>query len=261
MMLGVRLGSYSHDKCNPKVHVFQLTAPHGAASMSLPLAAGVIAVGLTALTFTLSVAGRISPAIFWGTLAIALGWYAAASVVLARGGRRGWIRITSTDRGVTVIVSRAMALTEIGGGILFTAATAWLGLRTAAGDEASLRWVIAMAALLLFSSSGMVRAARSLRNPSNLRLSPTAVTFEQTVPIALAWDSIAAVGFDHRGMAFTTPTGIAHFRASDLRSDPALIADLIEYYRTHPEARPELTNHRVAQRIRFHQFNRPAPAP
>lgn len=115
------------------------------------------------------------------------------------------------------------------------------------------RWsrpVDVVAPLAFLALVGLLRVLGRSRRRSRLRLA--AGGLEVSGPQGrgeFEWDALT--GAREMPLAVRTVAGSwVSLPGSELRSDPALLARLVEHYRTHPRDRHELADERVVERVR-----------
>ncbi len=240
---------------SPAVQEFALTPPQGSYGTSFPLLGFGI---FGTLCGAIMIAVVPSPAwtVFFLASTGALFWFSIAWIAVIHGGRRGRIRVIQHEAGLLVPASSAMRVLEGGAPGVFLTATA-VSVWQLTNGHGDLRALIGLALLSVIALRPLVRSGRSILTPRAIHLTTGALKVDGAATETLAWGRLSATVFDRKRKAitFTTLDGREVFNPSDLRSDPALVADLINYYCTHPEHRDELGDQRCVQRIRFHQFS------
>jgi hypothetical protein len=240
-------------------YVYRLVPPAGSEGTSLPLVlfglAGTISGSVMA---AVSMAYRSFAWALFFFLACAIScWFTLAWIAVIRRGRRGHLRFTQNPNGVALTASGALRAFETLVPVVATAATVWLTWQFMLGTAATdLRALVALILVTIVSWQPIITGGRRVTKPQVLALTSSGVSLSGVLELELPWDTFSTVTFDRKkGVVFITVQGSVRFNPADLRCDPALVADLIQYYKDHPEARPEPTDHRVSQRIRFHQFS------
>lgn len=239
------------------VQVFRLTGPARSrgSSAALPSILGLMVIcGAIAAMGLGVVPHRPAATIFFGAGTIAMATYLGSLLIAFRGGRWGFMRVVPGESGLAIAVSRAAFLGDLIGTAVLVAAATWLGAQLVSDSAAGPVWFLGMASFALIAVAGLLKQGRCALQPSLIEVRPAGLLLGAKTLTALPWGALDAVGFDRRGMAFHAACGVIHVRTTDLRSDPYLVAELIDYYRCHPDQRDELGDHRAIQRIRLHQF-------
>jgi hypothetical protein len=248
----------------PDVRVVSLTPPPLSAGTTLtpPLLAFFVAVATTVMAAATRSPGRIGLTVLIATLSVELFIAVGVMATVIGRGRRGYLRFIQDTQGVFLVASRAVRLSEVYVPALSTAVTIWIGWHlTILATFPDIRAFVAMLVISIISWVPALSHRTRILNLNTIRLQPEALVVLGPTETRVLWDDLATAVFERRrGIVLKTEGGPIVVKITDLRCDPALVADLIQYYKDHPEARPELTDHRVTQRIRFHQFNRPETA-
>ncbi|WP_170169849.1 PH domain-containing protein [Nocardioides aurantiacus] len=193
----------------------------------------------------------------FGAMGVALLlWVADLLVTLLT--RRGRLRLRAVD-GTTEVVGSpwsrpvdvaapVVLVLALVGGVLSLVDPGPLAPGTTSLDAAAPVAVLAVLALLATAGLRHVLAGRRLR--SRLRLHASGV--EVSGPDGrdhLPWSSLTGVG--PRPLALLGYSGrVLALPGPELRSDPDLVARLVEHYRTHPRERDELADGRAVERAR-----------
>jgi hypothetical protein len=241
---------------------FSLTAPDLSKGTSAVLPALVLLSTPAGVVVALAswANGYLARALFFGMMSLAVTVYLVAYLVTIRGGRRGHLRFSLNGDALTLTASKALRVSEICSAAIISLTVLLLGWRLTSDQVAGtdVRYFMFSLAMMLAGWAPVVRGGKRILDRKQIRLSPARISLLGVGQRHLDWDDFATIEFSRKakGMVFSADSGRVRFNPTDLRSDPALVADLVQYYKDHPEARPELTDHRVIQRIRFHQFNR-----
>ena len=103
---------------------------------------------------------------------------------------------------------------------------------------------------------GMVEAAMRLRDPIGWHFDEymASVIVPRKGPTAFTWDTVARVELKGRVVAVTGPGKTVESPSGDIASDPAVVARVIEFYRTNARLRSELSDDRFLERLRSGQL-------
>ncbi len=108
----------------------------------------------------------------------------------------------------------------------------------------------------LFGLFGMVEGAMRLRDPVGWHFDEyiASVIVPRKGPTAFTWDEVGRVELKGRVVAVTGLGKTVESPSGDIASDPAVVARVIEFYRTHARSRPELSDDRFLERLRSGQL-------
>lgn len=103
---------------------------------------------------------------------------------------------------------------------------------------------------------GMVESILRLRNPVGWYFDQytVMVIVPRKGPTAFTWDEVKRVELKGRVIAVTGLGETVESPGGDVASDPAVVARVIEFYRTNARSRPELSDDRFLERLRSGQL-------
>lgn len=200
----------------------------------------------------------------WGWLLCAVGVAVgalAADQLYAAGGRTGRLRLRTTETGLVVLGSPWSRAVDVVAAVVFVVAlVASLLASVDAGAEpggsglATAGPVVVLALLAALAFYRVLGVLATRRRTSRLRLHSEGVEASGADGRAtFSWDALTGVQagpgpnvlvlLGHAGTDVPLP-------AVELRSDPQLVARLLEHYRTHPRDRAELVDERALSRVR-----------
>lgn len=230
-----------------------------------PVLGAATIVGLAALAGLLALiatdADQPTWAILFGTVAAVLLVVFAGYVAASAPGRRGRLRVRHIDDALEVVGSPWPSRATLLAGVV-AAAGAVAGVVTLAGvdgpDVTATGPVVVLAALSLAALWPGIRFVTGRRPVDTLTLARSGFTARtRGRPEAFSWGDVTGFGV---GLGGLTVTLLGHgetvvaFPASELRSDAAVVAQLLEYYRAHERERSELSSGAALTRVQEGRF-------
>lgn len=196
-------------------------------------------------------AGLGNPALSWMTvwLTAAVGVWGLGVVATAWPRRNGVLRARLTEANLKIVGSPWQGRMRLVGPLLLLAAA--LGWVVLGFDGMSRNDFYAVAALTVVGLIGLVDAL-PLRQPAAVELSVHGVRARAgKTTVDLAWSDLRGVtrGPNGRTIDFASADAFVPLPATELRSDPALVAHLIEYLRRHPADRHRLDDDLVRRAL------------
>ncbi|WP_156971483.1 hypothetical protein [Knoellia sinensis] len=182
--------------------------------------------------------------------------------------KRGKLRVRAHDDALEVVGSPWVRWAEVA-----TAAFLWMGVVGGAilllgpvdSDPQTVGPIVILVGFALATTWFAARFLSGHRPPDAVMLRRDGFsTLRAGSTTSFSWGDVLGFGVGNGGMTVDLLGygGIsARFPASELPSDPALVAALLEFYRTHQFERSELASGRVLDRIRSGDFRRPARPP
>lgn len=221
-----------------------------------------LAAASLALTFVALALGAPTWPWLLAAVAVSAGLLAADRLAVLRG-QHGVLRLRVEDGGVVVVGSpwsrvvdllvAPVLLVGLGG-----AAAAYADVSSTSGSVTVVPLVV-LAVLLAVAALRLVRIIVLQRRASRLRLDregvePSGTSGRGTFP----WELVEGVRREGDRLTLLAPGGPPVVLPSDeLRSDPELVARLVEHYLRHRRDREELGDERVLQRVREDRLDAP----
>ena len=171
------------------------------------------------------------------------------SAVSTHFGRAGRIRLTRRRGCWAALGSRTGQLLLLTASVLTVLIAT--GFIIAMPESHPLLWGLGLAGVF-----GVVEGALRLREPIGWYFDQHMVMI--TVPrkgsTAFTWDEVEGVDVKRRGVDVTGLGHTVEVNGGSTASDPAVVARVIEFYRTNAPSRPELSDDRFLDRLRSGQL-------
>ena len=212
---------------------------------SISLGLGVLFILLEA--FLVWLAGASGDPSLWALPSV---WILIASAYVGANlstfiGRAGRIRLTRRRGYWAALGSRAAQLFLLTASVLTLLITA--GFIIALPEASFLVWIFGFIGLL-----GIADSALRLRNPFGWHFNQFVVMvfMPKKGSTTFTWDELQRVELRRRVVVLTGRGQTIENAGGDVASDPAVVASVLEFYRTNPRSRSELSDDRFLQRLR-----------
>lgn len=223
-----------------------------------------VASGLLLVTVTAN-AGQVLLALFFAAMVATLVLGLAGVLAAALPSRRHHLRVATRDDGLEVVGSPWIERSGVVLAPVLVVLSGVMVVMAVRSDEGPLDVWIPTVLMLLLTGFVAWTAQRYLsghrpvdgftlrRQGFTVRLRGSAEEFGwgDVIGFRMGWRGVTVVVLGHAGT--TVPCW-----ALGLRSDPALVAALLEFYRSHERERSELANGRALERARAGTFLAPA---
>lgn len=219
------------------------------------------------LVGSLSAAAALAAALAWPhdrwyavlflQCAVPLAAYGLSLWVAARARVPGRVTFTETPAGVRLEQAGAVRRLWTVGALLLAVVGAAVALAIALG------WAAPRAVTLVSAALGVVGAVSAWRDHGrgarSLRLDPAGLTLlARERPLrSLGWEDLGPVSVGPRGAALLSPGLQPPLMVDTFASDPYAVAAVVEFYRSHPHARPELLTPRFGRRLEAAELSLP----
>lgn len=221
----------------------------------------VVLVGFAAAALTREPKPMVS--LMFLTLAVAMAVLVAGSMAAAVPRRRDHLRVRQVDRGLEVVGSAWPQRSLIPAAVVTVAGAVIAVLNLTSGPD-----ILTPTVLLVLCAAGAswaaIRYLAGRRPLDRVRLTRSGFsTRVRGTEVDHGWGDAAGFGVGKLGLVVEIrpanggPDDPLFFPASELRSDPVLVAELLEFYRAHERLRGELVSGAVVERLRQGTF-RPA---
>lgn len=160
-------------------------------------------------------------------------------------GRTGRIRVTRRNEDWAVLGSRAAQLFLLTASVLTLLITT--GFIIAVPGASLFVWLFGFIGLL-----GIADSALRLRNPFGWHFNQhtVSVLMPKRERLTFTWDELQGVQLRRRAVVLTLPGLTLENPSGDVASDPAVVAGVLEFYRSNPRSRSELSDARFLERLR-----------
>jgi hypothetical protein len=249
------VGSYHLPDKGPVTTVRSLPFAPQRGSSGVLIFAALIAIGAGFLAAYWFSVGLPAWAVVMASFSLTLNWWVAGNAAILWPGRSGLVRIRHHPDKTEIIASPVGPFVDVGMASILLSATVWLTyVALEAGiTDSDLRPLAVMIGITIVSTIPVFAKHGRIFKRNELCISPFSITQGSTP--GLSWDEITEITYQNGKLQLLTAAGSEHMALAELKSDPQLVAEIAAFYFKHPEARPELTDHRAIQRIRFHQFS------
>lgn len=203
-------------------------------------------------------ASAMATALGLGAL-IAVGAFVGAALLPRMPRRRGLLRIDSSAEGIMVPAEARLRPLWIGVVIAWLVglpAVLGLWLVATGGLDAQPRAMLIPFALMPVIAVWGVRDLRKWTEPPGIQLRQNEVHVVPMVfePYTLDWKDVGELTGARIPLRTMLGNGVRAYPANELLSDPDLVAELVDYYRSHPKARNELRDGSAVNRIATGRF-------